>query len=212
MSEMIPDDKDLRGVTLAVLAGGEGSRMGQAKGLLTIEGKPILHHLLQSVRWPGPTLLVTAPGRQHPPGASAFDAEAVDPVAGEGPMRGLLTALENARTKWIIALPVDMPAIGLLPPRYLASALMARPETLLILMQRESAGKTLVEPFPAALCQGAADLLRFRLRERRRSLHGLVDEAGVDILPSPADWPVDIWTNLNHPADLAAYRERSALT
>jgi molybdopterin-guanine dinucleotide biosynthesis protein A len=205
MSEAMPEDADLRGVTLAVLAGGEGSRMGHAKGLLTISGKPILLHILETVRWPGPTLLVTGPGRQSPPGASAFDAEAVDPVAGQGPMRGVLTALQNTRTEWVVVLPVDMPALGAAPPRWLAAALLARPEALLVLMQRESAGTTLIEPLPAALCRGAGDLLRSRLQESRRSLHGLAGEAGVTILSAPADWPVEAWTNLNHPADWSAY-------
>ena len=50
----------LSNVTLAILAGGEGSRMGKPKGHLEIAGKPILAYLLDQIGWPGPTMLVTA--------------------------------------------------------------------------------------------------------------------------------------------------------
>ena len=55
----------MRDVTLAILAGGEGSRMGYPKGELRLGGRPILPVLLERFAWEGPTLLVTAPGRQH---------------------------------------------------------------------------------------------------------------------------------------------------
>src|ERR1700721_4778762 len=85
-------------VTLAVLAGGEGRRMGLPKQNLEINGRPILEFLLNQFAWPGPTLLVTAPSRRHPPGAHLFYAEAVDAIENQGPLRGVLTALENAST------------------------------------------------------------------------------------------------------------------
>src|SRR5438552_17571218 len=86
----------LRQCTRAILAGGEGSRMGKPKALLEINGRPILAYLLEQFAWPGPTLLVTAPGREKPPGHELFSREVVDPVAGEGPLRGILTALEGS--------------------------------------------------------------------------------------------------------------------
>ena len=61
MSDARSDIDALRDVTLAVLAGGKGERMGMAKDALEIDGRPILRHLLDRARWPGPTLLVTAP-------------------------------------------------------------------------------------------------------------------------------------------------------
>ena len=59
--------------TLAILAGGEGSRMGQPKAELRIGARPILSYLLDRFLWAGPTILVTAPGRKRPPGATGFD-------------------------------------------------------------------------------------------------------------------------------------------
>ena len=97
--------------TLAILAGGEGSRMGMPKAHLTIDGRPILDYLLDEIPWPGPTMLVTAPGREHPPGWKRFTHEVTDPAARQQPLRGVLTALENLATPLLLILTVDMPAI-----------------------------------------------------------------------------------------------------
>src|SRR5690349_21350151 len=99
-------------VTLAILAGGEGARMGMPKGGLHIGAEPILAYLLRQIAWEGPTLLVTAPGRERPRGWELFDREVVDPVAGQGPLRGVLTALEQASSDVVAVATVDMPGVG----------------------------------------------------------------------------------------------------
>jgi molybdopterin-guanine dinucleotide biosynthesis protein A len=43
------------------------------------------------------------------------------------------------------------------------------------------------------------------LAAQRRSVHGLLREPGFSTIEVPADWPERTWTNLNHPADLAAF-------
>src|SRR5436190_1357328 len=97
--------------TLAVLAGGAGSRMGRPKGMLEINGRPILAYLLDRIDWPGPTMLVTAPGRENPPGAERFDSEVSDDVEGEGPLRGVYTAITHATTPVVVVIGVDMPLV-----------------------------------------------------------------------------------------------------
>jgi hypothetical protein len=75
-----PDVSQCAHTTLAVVAGGEGRRMGRPKGHLTLDGRPIPERLMNRLAWAGPTLLVTAPGREHPPGCRLFTKEATDPV------------------------------------------------------------------------------------------------------------------------------------
>src|SRR6195952_3674281 len=101
----------LKQTTLAVLAGGESTRMGEPKAALRVGGKPILQYLIERFAWPGPTLLVTAPGRERPPGWERFDREVPDPVAGAGPLRGVMTALEAIKTPFVAVVTVDMPGI-----------------------------------------------------------------------------------------------------
>jgi molybdopterin-guanine dinucleotide biosynthesis protein A len=195
---------DMSRVTLAVLAGGAGQRMGMPKALLRVGDTPILKYLIERLDWPGPTLLVTAPGREHPPGSEYFDAEAVDPVEGEGPLRGVLTALENTKSDIVIATTVDMPVIGSEQLIWLAGGLM-RSSALGLMPRRMSGGTAVVEPFPFACRTGAAELISRRLAEQRRSMHSLAKLAEFAVETVPPHWPADLWTNLNSPADLAMF-------
>lgn len=191
---------DLATVALAVLAGGEGRRMGFAKAELRLHGRPIFQVLFEQFAWPGPTLLVTAPGREHPNGCELFTQELVDPAAGQGPLRGLLTALENSPAETLVVAAVDMPFVGHEQMRWLAESIGQRPDTLGLMLRRGNN----VEPLPSAFRPGAIPHVRRRLESGRRSLHGLLEEPGFVVVDVPADWPARTWANLNSPDDLAA--------
>src|SRR5258708_2737406 len=102
--------------------------MGQPKGSLRLNGNPILDVLLNRLQWSGPTLLVTAPGRERPVSSHRFASEVADPIAGQGPLRGVLTALENAKTDLLIAITVDMPGISRRNIDWLVEAFLSRPQ------------------------------------------------------------------------------------
>lgn len=194
-------------VTLAVLAGGEGSRMGRPKGLLEVRGRPILEHLLDALQWTGPTVLVTAPGREHPPGWRRFDRELVDRVAGQGPLRGVLTALEGLSTPLLVVATVDMPGIGREQLQWIAQALDGRPDVPGCLLRRREADEIQIEPFPSAFRASAADVIRRRLESNRRSVRLLLEDGGFVALDAPPDWPKQVWLNLNRPEDLRGLTE-----
>jgi molybdopterin-guanine dinucleotide biosynthesis protein A len=192
-------DADLSQCTLAILAGGEGSRMGRPKGELEIAGKPILVWLLERFEWPGPTLLVTAPGREHPPGWERFDREVVDAVAGEGPLRGVLTAVEGVETEIVVVATVDMPAVTREQFVWLADLLAATPERLAV-MYRRSVER--IEPFPLGVRRKALGPVRALIASGERSVvRGLI-QGVADVVACPGDWPDETWINLNWPEDL----------
>lgn len=191
--------------TLAILAGGEGSRMGGPKSLLRIDDQPVLAWQYHRLHWPGITLLITAPGREHPPGWALFTSEHIDPVSGQGPLRGILTALEHApATGNVIIMPVDMPALGrehlLRLAETFADLRRARPE-LLGMMLRRAEGP--MEPFPAAFAPVAAPLIHRRVQCGSRAVQGLASEPKIAV--EQVDWDAAVWTNLNRPDDLDAF-------
>jgi molybdopterin-guanine dinucleotide biosynthesis protein A len=190
----------MRDVTLAILAGGEGSRMGYPKGELRLGGRPILPVLLERFAWEGPTLLVTAPGREHPTGWERFTGEVSDPVAGQGPLRGLLTALENSETSVTVVAAVDMPGVGSEQLCRVARELEGRPGAEGLMWRHEGQ----VQPLPAAFRATGAALVRRALESNRRSLHGLLSDPSVVAVDAPREWGEGIWTNLNSPDDLTA--------
>jgi len=188
----------MRDVTLAILAGGEGSRMGYPKGELRLGGRPILPVLLERFAWEGPTLLVTAPGRQHPTGWERFTREVADPVAGQGPLRGVLTALENSDTPVTVIAAVDMPRVGSEQLWWVARELHGHPDAVGLMLRHRGQ----VQPLPAAFRVTAAALVRRALESNRRSLHGLLGDPSVVPVDAPREWGDHIWTNLNFPDDL----------
>jgi molybdenum cofactor guanylyltransferase len=187
--------------TLAILAGGESRRMGRPKAELRVAGKPILEYLLDRFAWPGPTLLVTAPGRERPAGAARFGREVADPVAGEGPLRGVVTALEAATTEIVLITTCDMPGLEGRHLEWLRVALLERPDAPLVMTKRASG----VEPFPLAIRRDALALVRDRFAHGGRSVQSLSTLPGAVLVDAPADWGAEAWINLNTSDDVARF-------
>ncbi len=99
------------GVAGYILAGGGSRRFGRDKALAEVGGRPMLVRmieLLQSVT--RPVKIVGVPGKY-----AAFGTEIVeDRWPGEGPLGGIITALEDAdrsatRPEWNLIVSCDMP-------------------------------------------------------------------------------------------------------
>ncbi|MDQ3440490.1 MAG: molybdenum cofactor guanylyltransferase [Planctomycetota bacterium] len=200
---MSPHVQRAAAATLAILAGGEGRRMGGPKGELRIEGKPILGYLLDRFRWDGPTLLVTAPGRERPAGCERFGREVTDPVAGEGPLRGVLTALAAVETEMLVVTTCDMPRVGARQLAWLTDELSRRPDAPLVMLSRDSQ----LEPFPLGIRSSAIAIVTTHYARGARGMRSLATLEGAAVITAPDDWPAEAWTNLNTPADLAAFED-----
>ena len=156
------DPLDASHVSLAILAGGMGRRMGGPKAWLRIEDRSILAWLHAKLRWPGPTMVVSSPASVNPPDADLFDQAVVDPADDLGPLRGILTALECAQTPMIAALPVDMPLVEPQQLIWVVEELAARTKCQGVMCSRSEDGKQQIEPFPSAFRRTAAELIRRR--------------------------------------------------
>jgi molybdopterin-guanine dinucleotide biosynthesis protein A len=199
---------DFSGITLAVIAGGKGRRMGFAKGELRLGQRGILEYLIERFAWTGPTLLVTAPGREYPPGWEKFDREVSDEVRGGGPLQGILTALRNIRTAGVIVTTVDMPGVGREQLSWFTERLAARPECCGVMTRRIVEGEIQIEPFPLACRVDAAEIISQRLAGGYRSVHSLLDLPEFVAEPAPGDWPEEVWTNVNTPGDWEAFLKK----
>ncbi|MBF5044272.1 molybdenum cofactor guanylyltransferase [Aggregicoccus sp. 17bor-14] len=95
--------------TLALIAGGRGSRLGGvAKGLLRWRGRTLLEHQLQLAPGFARVLLVTG----DPAPYARWGLETVaDVIPGRGAPGGVHAALAHARTPWVLALGCDMPFV-----------------------------------------------------------------------------------------------------
>ena len=103
-----------RDVTGIVLAGGMGRRMGGVdKGLVELEGRPLVAHVLARLAPQVGALLINA--NQNRERYAAFGHPVVpDEVGGfAGPLAGLHAGMTHAATPYVATVPCDSP---FLPP------------------------------------------------------------------------------------------------
>jgi molybdenum cofactor guanylyltransferase len=103
----------LGAITGVVLAGGLGRRMGgDDKGLVMLAGQPMVAHVLAALRPQVGQLLVNAnrnleryAGFGHPVIADAIEGY-------QGPLAGVLTALQHCATEFLVTAPCDAPLVA----------------------------------------------------------------------------------------------------
>jgi molybdopterin-guanine dinucleotide biosynthesis protein A len=198
-------DAESSRATLAVIAGGAGSRMGGPKHSLTLDGQPILERLMDRLEWQGPSILVLgAAGSIEIPGSDRFSRIVRDEVPGEGPLGGILASLDACETDVLIAVPIDMPGLAVAHLRWLIDR--AADQACSCLLLRRSAG---IEPFPLLLDRSAAPLIRSAMAAGTRAVRDLAALPAAVVVEAPQSWAERTWDNLNTPADLAEFRAAS---
>ncbi|MFT3792204.1 MAG: molybdenum cofactor guanylyltransferase MobA [Rudaea sp.] len=108
-------------ISAAILAGGEGRRVGgNDKGLLLLRGRPLVERVAAALRGQAGTILIVA--NRHADEYARFGRVVADEAVGfRGPLAGIASALKHCPTAWLLTAPVDAPD----PPRDLAQRLLA---------------------------------------------------------------------------------------
>jgi molybdenum cofactor guanylyltransferase len=106
-------------ITAAILAGGAGSRLGgRDKGLAALAGRPLIAHVVDSLRRQAHDMLICI--NRNAEHYSAFAAVCPDRTPGfHGPLAGIDAALAVCAKPWLLTVPVDCPR----PPMDLAQRL-----------------------------------------------------------------------------------------
>jgi molybdopterin-guanine dinucleotide biosynthesis protein A len=189
-------------VTGLILAGGQGRRLGGVdKGLLELDGQPLVQHLAQRLAGQAHTLLLSANRHLEHYRALGFDPLTDGPYQGAGPLAGLRAGLAVCMTPWLLAAPCDMP---LLPADLCVRLWQAAPA-------HDARARV---PFDGArhhyacllLPRAALVAVTAALDAGRRSLRELLTDIGwlgVDFATSGTR----AFSNLNTPADLARFAE-----
>jgi molybdenum cofactor guanylyltransferase len=96
-------------LTVAIQAGGQSRRMGRDKGLVLLDGRPLVRHLLDRVADLGDEILVTT---NRPEDYAFLGVQlASDESPGAGALSGLRTALRAAHGDKVLVLACDMPFV-----------------------------------------------------------------------------------------------------
>ena len=160
---------------VAVLAGGEGRRMGGVKALRSFRGGTLLSHALAQARsWSSEIVLVLRDPAQAglEPGAPV----AIDAPGIEGPLAALAAALRHGQARGadlVFTMPCDTPDLPADLPARLAGALA--PGVAVVLP--EVCGQ--LEPALGLWRVQALGALDAYLATGGRSLHGFASAAGL---------------------------------
>lgn len=121
--------------TVAILIGGDSSRMGTDKATLEIDGVPMAERVSAAAHEAGAAEILLVGGPQKR--ASALTGTwKKDAFPGEGPLGGVITALKAASHDAVVVLSCDMPFItpavisSLVPPLSEAQATVGRTDRL----------------------------------------------------------------------------------
>jgi molybdenum cofactor guanylyltransferase len=185
-------------VTIAVLAGGQSSRMGRNKSFILLDGKPIIQHVLDRVRQLNyPTILITNTPDQY----AEFDLPlAGDVLPGSGSLVGLHAALYHSPSAHTLCVACDMPLLNVNLLRYLIDLrheadivvplVAGRPENLHAVYSRDC--------LPMMAHQIADDNLKVNRLHTKLNVR-YVDESGLRVY----DPHLHSFFNINTPEDVA---------
>ena len=190
-------------VAVAILAGGEGSRIGGGKPTRLLAGKRLIDRALDHARrWSG---LVMVSVRD----SATLDLVGVPVILDEpdvaGPLAGLASALRfgvRSGCRFVLVIPADMPFL----PKDLLDRLLGAVGDSGCAMA-SSGGH--VHPVCGLWRTSAADQLGKYLAGQSRSLRGFASMIGFREVEWPSQ-PLDPFFNINSTDDLAEAERRAA--
>lgn len=186
--------------TVAILIGGDSSRMGSDKATFEVEGSPMAVRVAEAARNAGAAEILLVGGTQSR--AKKLDGTwKKDTYPGEGPLGGVITALKAAKNETVVVLSCDMPFITDSVVTSLVSGLGDA---------QASVGRTdrLNWLCAAWLKSECLPTMQSVWKREERSVHraaALLDVAEVPV-------PANAVRNINEPADLADEDEATSLS
>ena len=97
-------------ISLVIQAGGKSSRMGRDKGILPLQGKPLITHVLDRIKDLADEVFITT---NHPANYQFLQLRMVpDRYPDKGALGGLYTALEAATQPIVMVVACDMPFVN----------------------------------------------------------------------------------------------------
>jgi molybdopterin-guanine dinucleotide biosynthesis protein A len=183
---------------VAVLAGGEGRRMGGVKALRPFRGAPLVVHALSLARgWSDQVVIAVRDAAQL---AGAVETPlAFDRADIPGPLAGLAGALQHARdagARRLFTLPCDMPKLPPTLPAQLAAALGPQDGVALPRIEGE------LQPTCGLWRVTALERLPAYVASGQSSLRGFAAACGLAVVEFGAD-QAPLFANINSLEDLA---------
>ena len=182
-------------ITAVILAGGKARRMGgEDKGLIELNGRPLLDYIIAGLRPQAGHIIVNA--NRNLDRYREFGHPVVADMMGDffGPLVGMATGMQAAATPLILAVPCDSPFV----PAHLCVTLRAEMEKMDAEISVAHDGIRMQPVFALLRCELLPGLLSY-LSEGGRKIDTWYEQqrlALADFSASP-----DIFLNMNTPSD-----------
>ena len=174
-----------------LLAGGQSSRMGTNKALLRFRGKLLVEHGLEKLSQVCVEVAIAGGSAELAP----YGRIIPDQFPGQGPLGGIVSALEHSTTEWNLFLAVDMP---MLPVAALRSLLLGVNQDALVTLP-QTGGQ--VQPLCGLYSRRSLPVLRDELLRGNCRVRAAVEATGsFRYWPAPLEW----FTNVNTPEEFTA--------
>jgi len=99
-------------ITAVILAGGRGSRMGgQDKGLVPLDGKPMIEHVISALAPQAGKLIINANRNLEEYAAFGYPVISDELEGYQGPLAGILSTLNQVSTPYLLCAPCDVPGL-----------------------------------------------------------------------------------------------------
>ena len=96
-------------ISAIILAGGKSSRMMRDKGLITLHNKPLIKHVIETVKRITENIIIISANPTYKQfGYPCFE----DSIKDKGPLSGILTGLINSTTQKNFVIGCDMPFLS----------------------------------------------------------------------------------------------------
>lgn len=177
-------------IPVYLLAGGRSQRYGSDKARLRIGGQRLLVRIARELGEIASTtsVVVRSPGEHADLGFRTV----ADSLPGQGPLGGLLTALEDAGPDaWVFLAACDQVGIR---ASWARTLLRARREEVRAVVYRSDRFHPLFALYHGSL----APEVRQRVRAGELKMQHLLDRVPAAVLPTPEGW--EEMVNLNRPA------------
>ncbi len=191
-----------------VLAGGQSSRMGRDKALITLQGVPLLRQVCEvALNCASPVYVVTSwPERYQDILPDACHVIQEVPLPGEtepqGPLVAFAQGLAPVETDWVLLLACDLSQLEVQVLQGWARGLEKTVEEAIALLPRQAKGW---EPLCGFYRRQCLPMLTKYINEGGRSFQGWLAQHPVQELPVSN---TQVLFNCNTPADLELIKDR----
>ncbi len=195
----MPTDLD---ITAIILAGGQATRMGgEDKGLILLDGRPMLEHVLERIRPQVDQIIINANRNQETYDDFGWPVISDNDRDYRGPLSGIAAVMQLAASRYFVSVPCDAPLL----PRDLTGRLHDALEGTSAVSAVADSGES-IQPVFALFKKSAEPALKHFIQageSKVRLWHRQNSSIVVDFSDTP-----EAFLNINTPKQLHAIEAR----